>query len=144
MNTYGLPNPMLKFQVGQYQTNYSSFIDDTIEPCQEFCTGCLLEENLNIDPQFLRSSEQSYLFKPVGLEFSFPQNLCSFIEMANIGTGFIRVTSGGFEFFGFLESATNKPVDPNSGITDFKLILAKNIPDYFSGDYFPGDYFTGD
>jgi hypothetical protein len=57
------------------------------------------------------------------IKFSFPQNLCSFIEMANIGTGFIRVTSGGFEFFGFLESATNKPVDPNSGITDFKLIL---------------------
>jgi hypothetical protein len=147
MNTYGLPNPMLKFQVGQYQTNYSSYIDDTIEPCQEFCTGCLLEENLNIDPQFLRPSEQSYLFKPIGLEFSFPQNLCSFIEMANIGTGFIRVTSGGFEFFGFLESATNKPVDPNSGITDFKLILAKNVPlpgDYFTGDYFTGDYFTGD
>jgi hypothetical protein len=67
--------------------------------------------------------------------------------MANIGTGFIRVTSGGFEFFGYLESATNKPVDPNSGITDFKLILAKNVPlpgDYFTGDYFTGDYFTGD
>lgn len=144
MNTYGLPNPKLRFQVGQYQTNYSSFIDDTIEPCQEFCTGCLLEEDLDIDPQFLRPKEQNYLFKPISLEFSFPQSLCSFIEMANIGTGFIRITSGGFEFFGYLENATNKPVDPNSGITDFKLILAKNIPDYFSGDYFSGDYFTGD
>ena len=144
MNTYGLPNTKLRFQVGQYQTNYSSFIDDTIEPCQEFCTGCLLEEDLDIDPQFLRPSEQNYLFKPISLEFSFPQSLCSFIEMANIGTGFIRITSGGFEFFGYLENATNKPVDPNSGITDFKLILAKNIPDYFSGDYFSGDYFTGD
>jgi hypothetical protein len=146
MNTYGLPTSKasLFFESGEYYTTLESSVTNTYFPtANQEITGTV-SENTNISEAILQTGFKKYLFKPITLDFSFPQNLCSFIEMANIGTGFIRVTSGGFEFFGFLESATNKPVDPNSGITDFKLILAKNIPDYFSGDYFPGDYFTGD
>jgi hypothetical protein len=146
MNTYGLPTPKaeLFFQSGEYFTTLESSVTNTYFPTANQEISGTVAENTNISEAILQIGLNNYLFKPITLDFSFPQNLCSFIEMANIGTGFIRVTSGGFEFFGFLESATNKPVDPNSGITDFKLILAKNIPDYFSGDYFPGDYFTGD
>jgi hypothetical protein len=146
MNTYGLPTPKaeLFFQSGEYYTKLESSVTNTYFPTANQEISGTVAENTNISKAILQIGLNDYLFKPITLDFSFPQNLCSFIEMANIGTGFIRVTSGGFEFFGFLESATNKPVDPNSGITDFKLILAKNIPDYFSGDYFPGDYFTGD
>lgn len=146
MNTYGLPSAKAKlfFESGEYYTVMTSTVDDAFFPvANQEIPGTVLE-NTNISPDVIQNSLSKYLFKPISLEFSFPQSLCSFIEMANIGTGFIRITSGGFEFFGYLENATNKPVDPNSGITDFKLILAKNIPDYFSGDYFPGDYFTGD
>ena len=146
MNTYGLPSAKAKlfFESGEYYTVMTSTVDDAFFPvANQEIAGTVLE-NTNISPDVIQNSLSKYLFKPISLEFSFPQSLCSFIEMANIGTGFIRITSGGFEFFGYLENATNKPVDPNSGITDFKLILAKNIPDYFSGDYFPGDYFTGD
>jgi hypothetical protein len=146
MNTYGLPTSKasLFFESGEYYTTLESSIFNYFFPtANQEITGTVAE-NTNISEAILQTGLNKYLFKPITLDFSFPQNLCSFIEMANIGTGFIRVTSGGFEFFGFLESATNKPVDPNSGITDFKLILANNIPDYFSGDYFPGDYFTGD
>lgn len=147
MNTYGLPTSKasLFFESGEYFTTLESSIIDAFFPTanQEIYPSPVAE-NTNISEAILRTGLNKYLFKPISLEFSFPQSLCSFIEMANIGTGFIRITSGGFEFFGYLENATNKPVDPNSGITDFKLILAKNIPDYFSGDYFPGDYFTGD
>ena len=146
MNTYGLPTPKaeLFFQSGEYYTKLESSVTNTYFPTANQEISGTVAENTNISEAILQIGLNNYLFKPITLDFSFPQNLCSFIEMANIGTGFIRVTSGGFEFFGFLESATNKPVDPNSGITDFKLILAKNVPDYFSGDYFPGDYFTGD
>ena len=146
MNTYGLPSAKAKlfFESGEYYTVMTSTVDDAFFPvANQEIAGTVLE-NTNISPDVIQNSLSKYLFKPISLEFSFPQSLCSFIEMADIGTGFIRITSGGFEFFGYLENATNKPVDPNSGITDFKLILAKNIPDYFSGDYFPGDYFTGD
>jgi hypothetical protein len=146
MNTYGLPTSKasLFFESGQYYTTLESSVTNTYFPtANQEITGTVAE-NTNISEAILQTGFKKYLFKPISLEFSFPQSLCSFIEMANIGTGFIRITSGGFEFFGYLENATNKPVDPNSGITDFKLILAKNIPDYFSGDYFPGDYFTGD
>lgn len=146
MNTYGLPTSKasLFFESGEYYTTLESEVTNTYFPtANQEITGTVAE-NTNISEAILQTGFKKYLFKPISLEFSFPQSLCSFIEMANIGTGFIRITSGGFEFFGYLENATNKPVDPNSGITDFKLILAKNIPDYFSGDYFPGDYFTGD
>jgi hypothetical protein len=149
MNTYGLPTPKaeLFFQSGEYFTTLESSVTNTYFPTANQEISGTVAENTNISEAILQIGLNNYLFKPITLDFSFPQNLCSFIEMANIGTGFIRVTSGGFEFFGFLESATNKPVDPNSGITDFKLILAKNVPlpgDYFTGDYFTGDYFTGD
>jgi hypothetical protein len=149
MNTYGLPTPKaeLFFQSGEYFTTLESSVTNTYFPTANQEISGTVAENTNISEAILQIGLNDYLFKPITLEFSSPQNLCSFIEMANIGTGFIRVTSGGFEFFGFLESATNKPVDPNSGITDFKLILAKNVPlpgDYFTGDYFTGDYFTGD
>jgi hypothetical protein len=149
MNTYGLPTPKaeLFFQSGEYYTKLESSVTNTYFPTANQEISGTVAENTNISEAILQIGLNNYLFKPITLDFSFPQNLCSFIEMANIGTGFIRVTSGGFEFFGFLESATNKPVDPNSGITDFKLILSKNVPlpgDYFTGDYFTGDYFTGD
>ena len=65
MHTYGLTNPKLQFQVGEYQTTYSSYISDDLEPCQQYCDECTLFENANIDPQFIRPSESIYLFKPI-------------------------------------------------------------------------------
>jgi hypothetical protein len=134
MNTYKVPNPMLRFQVGQYQTNYNSYIAISTEPCQEF--NGVLDENINIDPEIMIDDAKTYLFKPIGLDFSFPQSLCSFIDMANNGIGIIQLTSGKQTFYGYLQNATNKPVDPKSGITNFTLILAQNVPDF--GDYSDG------
>jgi hypothetical protein len=42
------------------------------------------------------------------------------------------MTSGNQSFYGFLQNATNKPVDPKSGISNFKLLLANNVP-YVAG-----------
>jgi hypothetical protein len=135
MNTFGLANPMLRFQVGQYQTNYisniaSAFLSVPTEPCREI--DGVLDENINIDPQLMIYDKKFYLFKPIELEFSVPQSLCSFIDMANNGIGIIKMTSGNQSFYGFLQNATNKPVDPKSGISNFKLLLANNVP-YVAG-----------
>jgi hypothetical protein len=153
MHTYGLPSAkaILAFQVGQYFTEYSSRIDSTSEPeeCIEVLNGAydVLAENTNIGPDILVSSEVEYLMKPISVEFDAPQNLCSFIDMSYNGMGLVRVTSGGLKLYGFIEESTNKPQDPNSGLSTLRLTLANkiNLPgDYFLGDYNSNDYFTGD
>jgi hypothetical protein len=133
MHTYGLPTAkaILAFQVGQYFTDYSSRIDSTSEPedCMEVINGAsdVLFENTNIGPDILVESEAEYLMKPITVEFDSPQTLCSFIDMSYNGNGLVRVTSGSLELFGFIDEATNKPQDPNSGISTLKLTLANKI-----------------
>ena len=135
MHTYGLPTAkaILAFQVGQYFTDYSSRIDSTSEPeeCMEVINGAsdVLFENTNIGPDILVPGEAEYLMKPITVEFDAPQTLCSFIDMSYNGNGLVRVTSGSLELFGFIEEATNKPQDPNSGISTLKLTLANKIGD---------------
>jgi hypothetical protein len=138
MNTFGLPTAKaaLFFQSGEYYTVMTSTIDDAFFPvASQEIPGTVLE-NTDISALILQNSFSAYLFKPIGLDFSFPQSLCSFIDMANKGIGIIKVTSGNQEFYGYLQNATNKPVDPKSGITNFTLILAQNVPDL--GDYSDG------
>ena len=133
MHTYGLPTAkaILAFQVGQYFTDYSSRIDSTSEPedCMEVINGAsdVLFENTNIGPDILVPGEVEYLMKPITVEFDAPQTLCSFIDMSYNGNGLVRVTSGSLELFGFIDEATNKPQDPNSGISTLKLTLANKI-----------------
>jgi hypothetical protein len=110
----------------------TSTVDNAFFPtASQEIAGTVLE-NTDISPDVIQSSLSAYLFKPIGLDFSVPQNLCSFISMANNGIGIIKMTSGNQEFYGFLQNATNKPVDPKSGITNFKLLLANNVP-YVAG-----------
>jgi hypothetical protein len=134
MNTYGLPTAKaaLFFQSGEYYTSLESFIYDSFFPTANQDIGGEVPENTNISKATLQSDINAYLFKPIGLDFSVPQNLCSFIDMANNGIGIIKMTSGNQSFYGFLQNATNKPVDPKSGISNFKLLLANNVP-YVSG-----------
>jgi len=133
MHTYGLSTAkaILAFQVGQYFTDYSSRIDSTSEPedCMEVINGAsdVLFENTNIGPDILVESEAEYLMKPITVEFDAPQTLCSFIDMSYNGNGLVRVTSGSLELFGFIQDATNKPQDPNSGISTLRLTLANKI-----------------
>lgn len=133
MHTYKLPTAkaILSFQVGQYFTNYSSRIDSTSEPdeCMEVLndSSTVLYENTNIGPDILVTDEAEYLMKPISVEFDAPQTLCSFIDMANNGTGLVRVTSGSLDLYGYIQESSNKPQDPNSGLSTLKLTLAYNV-----------------
>lgn len=128
MNTYGLTSPMLRFQVGQYQTTYSSYIDDTIEPCQEYCEECLLNENANVDPNYLRPADAVYLFRPIGIEFSYPQSLCDFLTLSQDEQyRKVRLTSGSLDVQGFILEATNQPEDASGGTTKFSLLMSNQI-----------------
>jgi hypothetical protein len=134
MNTFGLPTAKaaLFFQSGEYYTALESEIDSAYFPvANQEITG-MVSEKTNISKAILQSDINAYLFKPIGLDFSVPQSLCSFIDMANNGIGIIKMTSGNQSFYGFLQNATNKPVDPKSGISNFKLLLANNVP-YVAG-----------
>jgi hypothetical protein len=107
----------------------------------------VLSESTNIGPDILVASADKYIMKPISVEFDAPQTLCSFIDMSYNGTGLVKVTSGGLTLYGFIQESSNKPQDPNSGLSTLKLTLANklNLPgDYFLGDYDSEDYFTGD
>jgi len=58
------------------------------------------------------------------VESTVPQRLCDFIDMVTPGNGVVKIQAGSYTFYGFIESATNRPQDPNSGNTDFVLTLA--------------------
>lgn len=129
MHTYGLAAPKLRFQTGQYQTVYSSYIDDTIGPCQQYCAECLLEENADIDPDDLRDGEKVYLFRPIMVEFVYPQSLCDFLILSDQKPyGKIKMTSGSLTLSGYIQSIANKPEDNSGGTTSVKMLLS-NVPD---------------
>ena len=130
MHTFGLETSKaaLFFQSGEYYTDLVSEIDDEYFPVADQEISGSVSEKTNISEAILEPLLNQYLFKPIGFDFDFPQSLCSFITMGNLAYGYIKVTSGGQTFYGYLLDGVNKPTDPNSGKTTFKLILSKTIP----------------
>ena len=128
MHTFGLPaiDAKLFFQVGEYYTTYSSEI---ISSCLEEIQETVLAENMDISKDVLQPAYQEYLFKPIGLEFSYPQTLCGFISMGDPGNGCVSVSSGSFNGLGFIQESANKPEDNSGGTTNFTLYLSnKSLP----------------
>ncbi len=126
MHTYGTINPRLRFQVGQYQTNYSSTIngDDETESCIEIINGQIVE-NSDIYADILNVAYKDYLFKPIGIEFSYPQSLCDFLTLSQDEQyRKVRLTSGSLDVQGFITEATNQPEDASGGTTKFTLLMA--------------------
>lgn len=129
MHTFGLASPILAYQTGQYQTQYSSIIADATEPCQDSISGSLVSENGNIAPDLLKTEKRAYLFKPIEIQFDYPQSLCDFINLADLNPyGKVSLNSGSLSISGYIQEITNKPEDNSGGTTSFTLI-ASNIPD---------------
>jgi hypothetical protein len=128
MHTYGLTSPQLRFQVGQYQTIYSSQINDTAAPCQELPSDLELFENANIDPAVMNDADADYLFKPISVEFSYPQSLCDFLTLSQDEQyRKVRLTSGSLDIQGYIQEAANQPEDASGGTTKFTLLMAKQL-----------------
>ena len=69
-----------------------------------------------------------YLFKPIGVEFSYPQSLCDFLTLSQDEQyRKVRLTSGSLDIQGFITEATNQPEDASGGTTKFILIVAKQL-----------------
>lgn len=125
MHTYGLTNPVLQFQVGEYQTNYYSQIDDANEPCQQYLSDDPLYENVSISAFVLRPGQKEYLFKPIAIEFSYPQSLCDFLTLSQDEQyRKVRLTSGSLDIQGFITQASNQPEDASGGTTKFTLLMS--------------------
>jgi len=128
MHTYGLVDPRMRFQVGEYQTTYSSYIGDDIEPCQDSCYECLIPESTDIYPELLRYPKGEYLFRPIGIEFTYPQSLCDFLTLTQDEQyRKVRLTSGSLDIQGFITQATNQPEDASGGTTKFSLLMSNQI-----------------
>ena len=126
MHTYGTTNPRLRFQVGQYQTNYDSTIngDEETEACIEILNGQIIESS-DIYADILNAAYKEYLFKPIGIEFSYPQSLCDFLTLSQDEQyRKVRLTSGSLDVQGFITEATNQPEDASGGTTKFSLLMA--------------------
>lgn len=147
MFTYGLETSKAKlfFRVGDYYSDYSSRIgsesmpDECIE--EDINSSMVLSESENISAEILKNPD--YLLRPIGYEFTAPQSLCDFLTMGQKGNGLVQVDVNGYKFYGYIDSATNQPEDPSSGITKFTLLCANQLPagDYDLSDYDSEDYF---
>jgi len=126
MHTFGLTNPVMKFQTGEYQITYASTIDGTSEKadCIEITGGAIAETD-NISAAILKDEYKQYLFKPIGVEFSYPQSLCDFLTLSQDEQyKKVRLTSGSLVIEGFIQEATNQPEDASGGTTKFNLIVS--------------------
>jgi response regulator of citrate/malate metabolism len=147
MHTYGLVlpatgNPSLQFQIGEYQTTYFSQIDDAQEPCQQYLIDTPLYENVSIDTTVLRAGAQDYLFKPISVQFTYPQSLCDFLTLSQDEQyRKVRLTSGSLDIQGFITEAKNKPEDSAGGTTTFTLLVSAQ--DALAGGAFDSGYDTG-
>jgi len=126
MHTFKVSNPILRYQVGEYQVTYSSTVDGTSE--KESCieiSGGAITENSNISAAILKDEYKQYLFKPLGVEFSYPQSLCDFLTLSQDEQyKKVRLTSGSLVIEGFIQEATNQPEDASGGTTKFNLIVS--------------------
>lgn len=128
MHTYGLTNPRLQFQVGEYQTTYASAISDSVEPCIQIPSEVTIAENSDIYADIIVPEAAEYLFKPIGVEFSYPQSLCDFLTLSQDEQyRKVRLTSGSLDIQGFITEATNQPEDASGGTTKFTLLQANQL-----------------
>jgi len=142
MHTYGLATPELQYQVGQYQTDYYSTINDSIEPCQQYLIDTPLYEYVSPGPEELRDGEKEYLFKPIGIEFTYPQSLCDFLTLSQDEQyRKVRLTSGSLDIQGFITEAMNQPEDASGGTTKFTLLMSAQ--DALAGGAFTEGFDTG-
>lgn len=129
MNVYGLANPIWRFQVGQYNTSFESAVNNLIQPyvientSNPPSTATLLSESADIGASIIRAEFQNYLMKPIIYEFTYPQSLCDFIQIANY-TPYqrIQVSMGGVTVSGWILDIKNKPEDNAGGTTIFTII----------------------
>ena len=128
MHTYGLINPRLQFQVGEYQTTYASAISSASEPCIQIPSEVTIAENSDIYADIIVPEAAEYLFKPIGVEFTYPQSLCDFLTLSQDEQyRKVRLTSGSLDIQGFIMEATNQPEDASGGTTKFTLIQANQL-----------------
>jgi len=125
MHTYGLPNRVMRFQVGEYQTTYSSAISSSQEPCIQFRDEEIISEETDISFQTLDPDHNYVLFKPIQVEFSYPQSLCDFLTLSQDEQyRKVRLTSGSLVMEGFILDAKNQPEDSAGGTTKFQLLVS--------------------
>jgi hypothetical protein len=126
MHTYGLIDERLRYQVGQYQTSYNSTINgnEENEDCIEIFNGAIAEDS-DIYADILNTAYKEYLFKPIGIEFSYPQSLCDFLTLSQEEQyRKVRLTSGSLDIQGFITEAMNQPEDASGGTTKFTLLMS--------------------
>ncbi len=132
MHTYGVPltvaypYPNLRYQVGQYQTTFVSSVDPGYVICEMFALPSqAVNENYPISPLILADAYKDYLFKPIEVNFSYPQSLCDFLTLSQDEQyRKVRLTSGSLVIEGFITNATNQPEDASGGTTNFTLLMS--------------------
>jgi hypothetical protein len=145
MHTYGVPltvaypYPNLRYQVGQYQTTFVSSVDPGYVICEMFALPSqAVNENYPISPLILADAYKDYLFKPIEVNFSYPQSLCDFLTLSQDEQyRKVRLTSGSLVIEGFITNATNQPEDASGGTTNFTLLMS-NLDSALGGAFDAG------
>lgn len=134
-NTFGMINPVWRFQVGEYQTRFDSAIPalsqpGVIEDTSDTGNSPLLAEDGNISEAMIRNDFKQYITKPIIFEVEYPQTFCDFIDLANYNPyKKVRVTIGDVVVSGYILTINNKPEDATSGGTTKFTLIASAVPD---------------
>jgi hypothetical protein len=143
-NTFGMVNPVWRFQVGEYTTRFDSAIagleqPGVIEDTADTGASPLLAEDGNIDVSMIRPDFKDYIIKPIIFEVEYPQSFCDFIQLANY-TPYrkVRVRIGDVAVSGYILEIKNKPEDATSGGTTSFTLIASATPDTVGGAFDAG------
>lgn len=131
MHTYGMVVPIMRFQTGEYYTDYQSRITGSSEDedCIEINGEINFSERTDVELAKMNEWAKTYLFRPIEIEFEYPQSFCDFINLStNNEFEKVRVLSGSYGQSGWIRSIENKPTDAKGGTTRF-ILIASNIAD---------------
>jgi hypothetical protein len=91
-------------------------------------SGTTIAESSDIYAELFTPDATDYLFKPIAVEFSYPQSLCDFLTLSQDEQyRKVRLTSGSLDIQGFIMNASNQPEDSSGGTTKFTLMVAKQL-----------------
>jgi len=131
MHTYGLINPRMQFQTGEYFTEYESRITGAseAEECIEINGAINFSERSDVELSKMNEWARTYLFRPIEIEFEYPQSFCDFINLSqNNEFKKVRASSGSLAQSGWIQSIENRPTDAKGGTTRF-ILIASNVAD---------------
>ncbi len=113
-----------------------TMFSERLDYCSIAAPGGFKEsQHIQLSATNVSSLQGVALFTPVYVSFEYPINFSNFITIKNKSNKLIRVSCGGFSYFGFIKELK---FQPNNGSANFKILLTGCVSGGFDSGFDSG------